>query len=810
MAAQEAPRGSAAGLVLANRVLQLVVDPHSGGIDAFVNRLIGEDYRSARSSAPELFHLFFRSRAGQVRLVGSGDLHLAYRLRRTAGSRILHMTFSGPPRFPVAVRVAVALAAASPVTRWTIDVKPPSGWALTSMLYPILDGIGDMGAGSYAVMPADDGLWLRDPFRQIVTLGRGGLSSGFYPSQGTPVQMALLGDARGGLYVAAEDPAGGAKSFDLVAAGGRLELYVDHRLPRAFGAEVRLGYPVVLGVYRGPWYAGADLYRRWAAAQGWTAPKPLPRWLRRGVVEMSAYTDAGRGSLGSDAALVDRLEPYPGRAAATVLLRWMGWEGGAPWNGPDVFPPFEGWSAFRQTIEQLHRLGVAVMVGLSAGTWTTTLPDYPTAGVACAKRQADGGVAVAYALHVEVWPGCPRFARRLEADAAQLARAGVDAIQLDALFEGPFDYSPGHGHTPGWDGAAYTRSMRALLAGVEAAARAINPHIVFASEGLPDVFLPYSALFISDAVSFNNPTVARFRGAAHALPLFEYLYHGAVVPLARQPLPRIAPFPGMARWLAYRTALSLQMGIAPSVSPPPAGAPWPRSPFASSAQGIYSQYASFLARGTMLPPPRVAAPRLTLTVPLLGPPSAIKTPHTYEVAVSGLLASAWRAPDGRIAVVLSNLTGEPLSVTFTPPAEALRLPDPQVRLLFPGHGSQALTLAGTVTMRVAAQSTVLVEFVPRTLSGTPATGPAARRIVPTGSSRGRMTAARAYRRARPLAPSTATASSDIRPGRSRATVAASAVSPRSRTKMEVTPPFIARVARIVRSITAPIAAEGRV
>ncbi|MDA8065280.1 MAG: DUF6259 domain-containing protein [Thermaerobacter sp.] len=697
------------GLVLGNHQVQLVLDRHSGGIHSFVNRLTGTDYLATQAAPPDLFRLTFVNRNGKRRLIRARNLSFGYRLLPLPSGREVSMRFSGSSGFPVTVRASVSLGSSSPLTYWRIAVRPPPGYALVSITYPILEGIGPQGKGGYAVMPIQDGAVLRHPYREI--MAHGDFSSEYYPAQGTPLQLALLGDARGGLYLAAYDPGGNAKSFDLIRRRGSLELFVNSRLPRAYGASVIPGYPMVLGVYRGGWTAGADLYRRWARSQPWTTPGPfpsrahLPAWVNKGPVMVSVYTDYGPTHRYSDARLVESIRSFKGRAEPPVMVRWMGWEHAAPWAGPDVFPPFEGWATFRQTVGELHRLGVKVMVGLSAGTWTTTLPDYRSEGAGCALRTADGAVEVAYPQHAAVWSTCPAFEQREVQDVTQLAKVGVDVIQLDALFHPPYDYASNHGHLPGFAGAAYSRSMAAFLVRLESAARAVNPHILFATEGLPELFLPYASFYISDGVSFQEAAATpRFKGSVQPLPLYEYVYHRYAIPLARQPFGPHAPLPDIRSFNAYRDALSLQLGIEPSVaSYEDRKAPWPAEAYATSAPGIYTRYAARLADGAMLSPPLIASRVVTLEVPFV---TKTGRPFNYSLTTPAVLASAWNSAAG-MTVVLSNITGKTQLVYLAPPATGFS--NPRYTLVGATGTRTPLAASSSIPVSVPPRRTVLIE-----------------------------------------------------------------------------------------------------
>ncbi len=195
----------------------------------------------------------------------------------------------------LSVRVRVHLARPDGAAEWSIDARLVGNGdlAIGEIQFPVLR-VQPQGksADDHAMLPMTGGLVLRDPLRsrsqKRLQMGPYGSASNFhYPGYIESQFLAYYDDdpvtdeETGGLYVAAEDPAGNLKSFYFEPAldGDSFEMLVGHynvapdpfvtRRPSTVESlkQIDLGdklpYRVVTDLFRGDWYDAADLYRAW-------------------------------------------------------------------------------------------------------------------------------------------------------------------------------------------------------------------------------------------------------------------------------------------------------------------------------------------------------------------------------------------------------------------------------------------------------------------------------------------------------------------------------------------------------------------
>ena len=86
-----------------------------------------------------------------------------------------------------------------------------------------------------------------------------------YPGSAS-AQFAYFFDPGGGLYCAAEDIAGHAKTLLVSRERDGLALTWRHELPSVRLGRTQLAYDVVWSAGRSTWQDGADIYRAWAEA----------------------------------------------------------------------------------------------------------------------------------------------------------------------------------------------------------------------------------------------------------------------------------------------------------------------------------------------------------------------------------------------------------------------------------------------------------------------------------------------------------------------------------------------------------------
>ncbi len=205
------------------------------------------------------------------------------------GELVLRWTgLEAPEGQTLDVEVSIRLRESDGKTEWRIRASLSGGpLMIVSAAFPLLDlpGIGPDPSDDILFHPAQGGSIVRNP------VGCGASPQEFdstddpetillYPGN-VASQFMSLSDGDAGLYMAAEDREGSAKSLVYGVTDGRLRLWfrndntTAYDPDRAAMAEAlrtldldALGYPVVVGFFHGDWMDAADLYREWAIRAG--------------------------------------------------------------------------------------------------------------------------------------------------------------------------------------------------------------------------------------------------------------------------------------------------------------------------------------------------------------------------------------------------------------------------------------------------------------------------------------------------------------------------------------------------------------
>ncbi|MCK5802977.1 MAG: hypothetical protein KAI66_09105, partial [Lentisphaeria bacterium] len=146
------------------------------------------------------------------------------------------------------------------------------------------------------------------------------------------------------------------------------------------------------------------------------------------------------------------------------------------------------------------------------------------------------------------------------------------------------------------------------------------------------------------------------------VPIFGRVYHdyitsfGRTAPLAPQ---KIAGDPGPAMSIGWQLVLGNQIGRLWQISPKRLAEPVVAThlEYVRKACEVRDQFSQYLCLGEMQRPPRISG-----DVPEL-------TTHEFRrldgtVTLPSILAGTWRAPDGRVAVVVTNISRRNIAFTL--------------------------------------------------------------------------------------------------------------------------------------------------
>lgn len=420
----------------------------------------------------------------------------------------------------------------------------------------------------YGIVPTHDGLMIEDVLSSLPETGLGG---GVYPSWEARYQALLVGENRGGYVVAALDGRGEPKSFRLLSNGKSIEARITHLRPRTISSLHVIPYSTAIATYDDQWSNGVEHYRRWTASQSWAQGPTLversdvPDWFLEPFfqVELNSY----------DSLLVDQpihpfsevptaIERFAGPARAPVVLRWTGWERHGRWVSPEAFPPAEGLESLVSAIDEIHRSGNRVILGLSAGLWDKQLPGFDTVGVECAVKRTDGSFEVQFGgirEFVPMSPRCPEWREIIVETAIEVAKTGADGVSLDAFLHYPSDFDRDE-EIPGEYSVAWTDGLVALLSEVRAATKKVNAHFLIGTEGIVEPLLPYVDFYMTDGYDMKHMSAGLPSDLENVVPVpvVQILFGDRIVSHGRE-MGRYA-FSAENRDLLYR---ALSFGVVP-------------------------------------------------------------------------------------------------------------------------------------------------------------------------------------------------------------------------------------------------------
>lgn len=447
-------------------------------------------------------------------------------------------------------------------------------------------------------------------------------------------------------------------------------------------------YDVVATAFRGDWYTAAESYRGWALEQSWVRESRIRRGLTPPWLADTAFWVWNRGRspgvLGPAAVLQEK-------AGLPASVFWHWWHGCAYDTGfPEYLPPREGAEPFRRAMAAAHERGIRALVYMNQRLWGTTTRSWVEEG---AERHAvkgpDGRVAPEVYNTFNRAPCASMcmgtgFWRRRYAETAEAAvrGLGVDGIYMDQACSSLACHDPEHGHPLG-GGTWWMEGFRRLEADIRGRCADAGP-VALAGEGCGESWLPHLDVMLSLQVSMERYAAP---GAWEPIPFFHAVYHACALfygnysSLTRPPYDELWPAelapPGALELLdrKFSTQFRLEQarafvwGQQPTIANFLPGHLTERREeidFFLELVRLRREAIRYLQGGTFLRPPVLDVPRIRIPISRLsiyaGQGDAVQE---FEADVPRVLASAWEAPDGGVAVAIANISDEAVTVDLS-------------------------------------------------------------------------------------------------------------------------------------------------
>ncbi len=759
------PLAGAAPTRLSNGHLQIAIDPQSGALVELLDLQTQWNQAAAGSGPSTLWELEATAESAPVKVLPAQAK--SFHCERVGGAggglRLTWSDFGSGSAPRLGVHVTIRLEKGLPMSRWELDVGGLGKLVLHKVRFPRLVNLPAQTNEMLAV-PAWLGQQTANP-RQIFSgaEGRGARSEWAYPGLLSMQCLAFYQPEGPGLYLAFDDSAAFSKAFAFFGDGrGNLSCEAVH-FPVTGGAEGlpqknaentkgeggrethslaaeqwRLPYGVRVGTFQGDWVTAAERYRAWGTNQVWAKQSRLargavPEWVLN--TGMWVWNRGRSGQVLSPARVLHQKLGLP------VSVFWHWWHGCSYDTGfPEYLPPREGAEPFRNALAAAQAEGLHALVYMNQRLWGMKTQSWQDEGAErFAVKGADGKV------HPEVYNtftqapcatmclGTEFWRRKYAGLAADAVRGlGVDGIYMDQACTSLPCYDATHGHPRG--GGTYWMEGFRLLA--NAIHRRAGEQAVLAGEGCGEPWLPYLDLMLSLQVSRERYTPP---DGWETIPFFQAVYHAYAVSygnyssLTMPPYDDLWPAPfapqeplklldrKFSRQFYLEQARAFVWGQQPTVAnfQPEQFEQRPEEiAYALNLARLRARATKYLLHGTYLRAPELHAPEASVDLSRLsiyaGQQDGLKA---FQAPRALVLAGAWRAPDGDIAVALASIADEPLTLSFTADASYYRLPKGAKLYRLDESGrhqaSGAQRVDGPINLKLPPRGACLYEFSSR-------------------------------------------------------------------------------------------------
>ncbi len=723
-----------------NGLLRVSVDGRNGDLLALTDLATSHNHFGDDENPIGLWQLEVVGQTDPIFL--KPDQATAFRADKLPDDNGLRLTWEGlplPDGKDSSVEVVVRLDEAESVSRWKITVDVPDGLNVGRVYFPRASGLRRQQNERLAV-PAWMGQELANPRKQLAgATGKGGRLGWQYPGGLSMQCLAWYQNAGNGLYAACDDNGVRRKIFAFWGTPDDQIHYEMVHFPESEGDANRyeLPYSAVLGTFQGDWITAAELYRKWAVQQPWAKQSRM----RRGLVpdwllDTSMWVwNRGRspGVLPPAALLQERL-------GLPVSVFWHWWHG-CPYDTgfPEYLPPREGTDPFREAVAKAHQNNLHMIVYMNQRGWGLSTRSWEAEGAErYAVKAPDGKIRpevyniftrealVSMCLATPFWRD--KYAGLAEEAVNDL---GVDGIYMDqACLQKPC-YDPGHGHPPG-GGDSWMEGFRALSGDIRNRCKGDAP-VMLAGEGVGEAWLPYLDLMLALQVSrerYSSPTnrwevIPFFHAVYHPYAVIYGNYSSLVMPPYDDLWPEeFAPAEPLAlldrkfsRQFYLEQARTFVWGQQPALSnfrPILLDERPEEIEYLMQLVRLRNQAKKYLLYGEFLRPPRLNAPEVTSDFSRLSIYAGQKDRLTTSQRRHPLaLAGAWRASDGNVAIALTSVADEPLSLSLQIDRKYYGLLENPKLYRIDATGRQEVKLSGrlsTMDVDLAPRDACILEF----------------------------------------------------------------------------------------------------
>lgn len=651
------------------------------GLRNIVNMLTGYSFMSPSSEMASLWTAEYRDGGGREYLINNKvDCKRSYKIEKKTGD-ILSLNFRwkginlGDERDAADVHVSLILKKDSPLSYWRINLKSRSEKScLWQVSFPALGNIGatrDDPSHDLLIVPDGWGRIYRDPRNMTVY-------DATYPGGWNfAMQFLAFCHDRDGLYLASHDPKAYHKRF--IFNPDTYSGTVVNHLPRSSFQLVNypenmgtlqpvyeMPYDFVIGVFNGDWYDAAQIYREWVlenadwCRQGRLSNRSdVPDWLKKIAIWCIPESFFGEDAAGDPERVVDQMINFKKRFDVPMALHWYSWHK-IPFDTdyPEYFPVKEG---FKEAVKKLQEAEIRVMPYINGRLFDFNCRSWllEKAEKFCTKESAPRLKAKTLQKYVEHYGSRQKFAvicpfteywqKKISHIVDKLVNEyGVDGVYIDqiAAAGAKLCFDQNHGHPLG-GGNYWQKGHERLLEKAKETAKEGRADAILTSECNAECFMTYLDAFLM----WHS-----FQG--ELIPLFPAVYGGWTITFGRSFTKADLENPiSFAAKVGQMFVFGAQLGwfnlFELTEDKYKAEAEYLRKLAKYRLLGL-----KFLLEGRIMRPLKldVQFPTVDLLWSFIGRP--------VKVALPVVMSSVWKAEDGTLGVIFTNISMTTQLVSF--------------------------------------------------------------------------------------------------------------------------------------------------
>ncbi len=567
----------------------------------------------------------------------------------------------GPDKAALDVTVTVSIGPEDRLSTWRLSIANHStSLCLWQVDFPTLSNITKIAQDDALAFPHQWGILVRDPTQRLGTL------VGTYPVAMSMQFAAYTGGAQG-LYIGTHDGNGYYKQLGFQSKPDQTGLrgFVQHFPADAMrpGKNYEVPYPVMIGVFDGDWSAAAAIYREWGIKQRWCAAGPLGK--SRRVSARFKDISLWLKFYGEPAKVVPECASYANYFGTPMAVDWYRYSIS---DFDDNYPEFlPAKPHYRQGIRDLKDMGFLTTCYTNAYIWDTDTESWPRwKAVDAAVKNADGTPVVGKFQgnpndFATMCAATPLWREKVyDTQRKLIVECGLDGNYLDqvACARAMLCYDPSHGHAAG-GGNYWSEGYRTMMRELRLKLAMEKPEVALTTEGACEYYIDlFDAFLLLDAT--RNTWAVR----NELIPMFTAVYHDYAITFGSDCT--LVAGDQFFAWLAGLHFIHGSQMMLSDLNPPVPEARPDHAAYLRELVRCYHESAKkFLLYGQWLPPFALAVESFKL-------PQRART-ITVDRNVPAVLHSVWRAEDGGVGIVMTNITDKPAKIFYNVRLDALGL-----------------------------------------------------------------------------------------------------------------------------------------